>query len=202
MGFQSVLSTAHKWIAERTAVGDIVIDGTAGRGVDTLKLAELVGASGTVYAFDIQQAALDQTRQRLAALEAPGKLPELKLILENHARMASAVDPAIAGRVAAVMFNLGYLPGSDQTIITEPESTLGALQGALSLLRPGGIITCVLYPGHAGGAEEAAAVEVWATELPQEAAQTVVYRQLQRLTAPYLIAVERRPDKPEEGLPV
>lgn len=195
MGFLSVLSTAHQWVAERIAPGDIVIDATAGRGVDTLALAELVGAKGTVYAFDIQQEALDQTMERLRPLQAEGRQPQLLLKLENHSRMAEVVDAAAAGRTAAVMFNLGYLPGSDQTIVTEPSSTLAALQGALLLLRPGGIITCVLYPGHPGGAEEAAAVEAWASALPQELAQTVVYRQLQRSTAPYLIAVEKRLQK-------
>jgi len=193
MGFLSVLSMAHKWINERTSPGDIVIDATAGGGVDTLALAELVGPSGTVYAFDIQQEALDRTKERLSSI-GDNKLPDLKLVLSNHANMAEAVDPSLIGQVSAVMFNLGYLPGSaDLTIITEPRTTLAALDAAIMLLRPGGIITCVLYPGHPGGAEEAASVESWAAQLPQSAAQTVIYRQTQRNTAPYLIAAEKRP---------
>ncbi|WP_307472185.1 class I SAM-dependent methyltransferase [Paenibacillus harenae] len=196
MGFLSVLSTAHKWIAERTAAGDIVIDATAGGGVDTLALAELVGRSGTVYAFDIQQEALDRTSERLAPLAKSGMLPDVRLLLENHARMTEVVDQGAAGEVAAVMFNLGYLPGGDDlAVITEPASTIQALDAALSLLRPGGIVTCVLYPGHPGGAEEAAAVENWAAQLPQTLAQTVIYRQLQRGAAPYLIAAEKRRSK-------
>ncbi|WP_053374524.1 tRNA (mnm(5)s(2)U34)-methyltransferase [Paenibacillus sp. FJAT-27812] len=197
MGFLSVLSMAHKWIAERTAPGDTVIDATAGGGVDTLALAALVGPKGTVYAFDIQQEALDRTRERLHAVESnDNKLPEVKLVLENHANLVDAVDPAVVGQVSAVMFNLGYLPGSsDLTIITEPASTLAALDAAIGLLRPGGIITCVLYPGHPGGAEEAASVEAWAAELPQSLAQSVTYRQSQRPAAPYLVALEKRPQK-------
>jgi predicted methyltransferase len=194
MGFLSVLSMAHKWIAERTSPGDIVIDATAGGGVDTQALAALVGPNGTVYAFDIQQEALDRTYERLSAHEGGSKLPDVKLVLENHARMADAVDPAIVGQVSAVMFNLGYLPGSsDLTIITEPASTLAALDAAIRLLRPGGIVTCVLYPGHPGGSEEAASVEAWAVQLPQSVAQAVTYRQSQRPTAPYLVALEKRP---------
>ncbi len=194
MGFLSVLSMAHKWIAERTSTGDIVIDATAGGGVDTYALAELVGPKGTVYAFDIQQEALDRTAERLSALAGDNKLPALKLVLENHARMAEEVDPSVIGQVSAVMFNLGYLPGSsDLTVITEPASTLAALDAAITVLRPGGIVTCVLYPGHPGGAEEAAAVEAWAAQLPQSLAQAVIYRQPQRHAAPYLIALEKRP---------
>ncbi|WP_042164199.1 class I SAM-dependent methyltransferase [Paenibacillus gorillae] len=192
MGFLSVLSMAHKWIGERTSSGDIVIDATAGGGVDTLALASLVGSGGTVYAFDIQQEALDRTQERLAALEPEGRLPRLRLLLQSHAEMAAAVDDDAHGKVAAVMFNLGYLPGGDESVITQPETTINALDAALSLLRPGGIVTCVLYPGHPGGELEAAAVEAWASQLPGSLAAAVVYRQPQRTTAPYLVAVERR----------
>ncbi|MOA03433.1 hypothetical protein D3C78_1229400 [compost metagenome] len=194
MGFLSVLSMAHKWIAERTSPGDTVIDATAGTGVDTLALAELVGPRGTVYAFDIQQEALDRTRARLSASSSSDALPAVHLMLENHAKMAESIGPSVAGNAAAVMFNLGYLPGGgDLSIITEPSSTIAALNAALALLRPGGIVTCVLYPGHPGGAEEALAVEAWAASLPQMLGQAVIYRQLQRSTAPYLVAVEKRP---------
>lgn len=188
MGFLSILSMAHKWIEERAGRGDTVIDATAGGGVDTLKLAELVGSSGLVYAFDIQQSALDRTRTRL---EAAGSLKQVRLILQDHSTMAITVGDGCAGKVAAVMFNLGYLPGGDPSVITQPASTITALQAALSLLRPGGIISCVLYPGHAGGDVEAAAVEAWATSLPIQLGQAVLYRQPQRAAAPYLIAIER-----------
>lgn len=189
MGFLSVLSTAHKWIAERASGGDIVIDATAGGGVDTLALAELVGPKGCVYAFDIQQEALDRTRERL---HAAGGHPQVKLLLQNHEGMADAIVPEHSGQVAAIMFNLGYLPGSDQSIVTQPESTIVALDAALGLLRTGGILTCVLYPGHPGGDLEAEAVEAWASALPQQVGQAVLYRQPQRNAAPYLIAVEKR----------
>lgn len=192
MGFLSVLSMAHKWIAERTAPGDTVIDATAGGGVDTLALAQLVGPKGTVYAFDIQQEALDRTRERLLSSAGQDKLPAVKLVLENHANLAKAIDSHHAGQTAAVMFNLGYLPGGDQTVITEPASTIAALHAAITVLRPGGIVTCVLYPGHPGGEAEAEAVEAWAAQLTQSVAQAVTYRQLQRPAAPYLVAVEKR----------
>jgi len=192
MGFLSVLSMAHKWIAERVSDGDIVIDATAGGGVDTLALAELVGRKGIVYAFDIQQDALNRTKERLLASSSE-KLAEVKLILANHAQMTQWIDPLSYGKVAAVMFNLGYLPGGeDQSVITESATTIAALDAAIMLLRPGGMITCVLYPGHPGGAEEAAIVEAWAAQLPQKMAQTVIYRQPQRPAAPYLIAAEKR----------
>lgn len=45
--------------------GDLCIDATMGNGHDTLFLSQLVGPSGRVLAFDIQQAALDATRKLL-----------------------------------------------------------------------------------------------------------------------------------------
>ncbi|MBH5317388.1 class I SAM-dependent methyltransferase [Paenibacillus sp. GSMTC-2017] len=192
MGFLSVLSMAHKWIAERALSGDTVIDATAGGGVDTLALAELVGPKGRVYAFDIQPSALERTRERLVPLSESGRMPDLRLLLQDHAGMVDAVDPDDVGKVAAIMFNLGYLPGGDQSVITQPETTIEALQASLTLLRAGGIVTCVLYPGHPGGEQEAAAVEDWAASLPQSVGQAVIYRQLQRTAAPYVIAIERK----------
>lgn len=189
MGFLSVLSMAHKWIEERAGLGSIVVDATAGGGVDTLALATLVGPKGTVYAFDIQQEALARTQARLAAADA---LHQVRLRLLDHAGMADAIDPKHKGLISAIMFNLGYLPGGDPSVITQPATTIEALQSALSLLMPGGIVTCVLYPGHPGGDLEAAAVEAWAAGLPQSEGQAVLYRQPQRSAAPYLIAIERR----------
>jgi methylase of polypeptide subunit release factors len=196
MGFLSVLSFAHKVTAERLAAGGLAIDATVGTGADTLFLARCAGPRGAVYGFDIQPAALAlaEERLRLAREEAPSALSPVTLLQQSHAAMAEAVPPQWRGTVSAVMFNLGYLPAgdADKTIITEPESTLAALEAALLLLRPGGIITAVLYPGHEGGGREAAAVEAWAAGLAQPDAQSIVYRQLQRDSAPYVVAVEKK----------
>lgn len=192
MGFLSILSQAHKWIAERVSAGDAVIDATAGGGVDSFALAELVGPSGVLYAFDIQAEALERTSKRLESLRENGRMPRLHLELASHAGMADKTAPELRGRFAAVMFNLGYLPGGDERIITESAATIQALEAALDLLRPGGIVTCVLYPGHPGGEEEAVAVETWAAGLPQITAQVVRYSMSQRPAAPYLLALEKR----------
>jgi len=192
MGFLSVLSTAHKWISERVHSGEIAIDATAGGGVDTLALLQLVGPKGTVYAFDIQQEALERTAERLEPYLLQQQIATPKLILDSHANMKRHIPEDEIGKVAAVMFNLGYLPGGNEAVITEPASTIAALESSLGLLRRGGIITCMLYPGHAGGSEEAREVENWASALPTDRAQAVIYRQLQRANSPYLIAIERR----------
>jgi SAM-dependent methyltransferase len=175
--------------------GDTVIDATAGNGVDTAFLAALVGPSGAVYGFDIQEQALAKTRERLASVNAAG----VQLFLRSHAEMAEAIAVRHHGCIAAIMFNLGYLPdGEDQGVITRPDSTLPALHAAASLLKKNGVITIIVYPGHVGGQEEADAVEQWASRLPQDRFQTMRYQFLNRTNRPpYLIAVQKTSESEE-----
>ncbi|WIM37368.1 class I SAM-dependent methyltransferase [Paenibacillus sp. PK4536] len=192
MGFLSVLSYAHKLVLESLdAHSGYAIDATAGTGVDTLMLAKAAGRRGQVFSFDIQQDALDRTQERLDK-EDQAKLASVQLILDSHATMSQYIPEAQHGKIQVIMFNLGYLPTGDPSIITEPESTLTALASAFDLLAIRGILTIVLYPGHAGGAEEAKAVQDWASSLPVAVAQSIIYRQLQRQDAPYLIAIEKK----------
>lgn len=193
MGFLSVLSYAHKLVSERLQPGEIAVDATAGTGADTLFLARCTGPKGNVLAFDIQDDALELTRQRLSK-EPPSTLASVSLHLQSHALMKSCMPETYIGQVGAIMFNLGYLPAdqADKTVITQPETTLAALESSLGLLRPGGIVTIVLYPGHEGGELEARTVQEWASSVPQHKAQSIIYRNLQRPAAPYLIALERR----------
>lgn len=193
MGFLSVLSYAHQLVAARVQPGDTAIDATVGTGADTLFLAKTAGKRGRVYGFDIQQAALDYARRRLEENASPS-LAEVSLLLQGHEQMRQAIPDLLQGKVAAVMFNLGYLPSedADPTVITHTDSTLVALEAALQLLRPRGILTAVLYPGHAGGREEAEAVLQWASALPVSSGQSIIYRQLQRDASPYVVAVEKK----------
>lgn len=221
MGFPSILTMAQRWVSERVQPGDIAVDATAGGGNDTLLLARLAGPRGRVYSFDIQLAALQATRSRLEAadiqaeLVAPGTAgsspatwpqpstpppPPLQqgapvvLLQASHDQMSVALPHSCHGAVAAIMFNLGYYPAadSDKHIITQPGTTLAALDQSLLLLRKGGIITIAVYPGHPGGAEEAAAVHSWTAGLPADQAQAIVYQLPQKPSAPYLLAIEKR----------
>ncbi len=147
-----VTEQAHEAVRGAVHAGDIVIDATAGNGHDTLFLARLVGPEGRVIAFDIQEAALAATRVRLAE----GKIAEGSVLLlrESHA----GLDRHVTGPVGAVMFNLGYLPGSDRTCTTTPGETVRALGAAWKALRAEGILSVVCYRGHPGGADETGAV--------------------------------------------
>ena len=191
MGFLSILSYAQSLIRERVKPGDLAIDATLGNGHDALFLCRQVAPHGHVYGFDVQAKAIEASAARLAAAGFDGA--RVTLLQRSHAEMASALPAEAAGRVAAVMFNLGYLPGGDHRLITQVTSTLAALSDSLRLVRVGGVVTVVLYPGHEGGHEEATAVEKWAAEVSQEHFHVISYRLLnQRNHPPYVIALECR----------
>ena len=64
-------------------------------------------------------------------------------------------------KIAAITFNLGYLPGSDKSIQTRAESTREALAASIQLLTPGGCLCVTAYRGHSGGKTEAETVEAF-----------------------------------------
>lgn len=176
---------SHLVISRFLREGDPAVDATCGNGHDTLLLAQLVGETGRVWAFDIQEQAIKQTTCRLT--EA-GLLERVVLLHEGHETMAEQVR----GGLAVVMFNLGYLPGGDQTIITQPETTLAAFGQALGLLRPGGILAVTIYPGHDGGASERRTVDGWAAGLAPQAFHTWRMGQLNVPSdAPYFVLVQK-----------
>lgn len=191
MGFVSVLSFAHQLIEKRLQAGEPALDATIGNGNDTLFLAKTVGARGHVYGFDVQQAALDRTRLRLQEASFPSD--SYTLFQQSHAQLDQHLPKKCHGRIGAVTFNLGYLPGGDTSIITQKTETLSALKTACKWLRSKGLITIVLYPGHAGGKSEATAVRAWAMHLPQAQFQVLCYQMInQPTTVPYLIAIEKK----------
>lgn len=149
--------TELAWTLLREVVhdGDLVIDATAGNGHDTVFLAECVGENGRVLAFDVQEAAIRSASERVASV---GFSSRIEFHQESHANMANHVP---RGSVAAVMFNLGYLPGEDHQLTTESAETLLALDAAALVLKVGGVLSVVCYPGHEAGAGESAAVEAW-----------------------------------------
>ena len=176
---------SHLMLRQFVYPGDTVVDATCGNGNDTLLLAELVGQSGRVWAFDIQSEAIGQTTRKLANAGCSG---QVKIIQAGHETMAGQV---CAG-VAAVVFNLGYLPGGDRTLITRPETTLAACRQALNLLKPGGILAVTIYPGHEGGDHEHHAVDTWAAGRDPHAFHTWRLGQVNvPASAPYLILIQR-----------
>jgi 16S rRNA C1402 N4-methylase RsmH len=190
MGLASILQFAREVVESRVKPGDLAVDATVGQGHDTLMLAELVGKDGKVFGFDIQEAAISIARDRVHA-----KLSEdhsITWVHGSHEFMLSAIPTDWLGQVSAVMFNLGYLPGFDHKVTTNPTSTLAGLNAAVQLLQNGGVITIVAYTGHEGALAEANAVEHWTAQLPQKQFSVLSYSFINQLNhPPKLIVIEK-----------
>ena len=161
MDFQSARYWAREYIEAALFPGARAIDATMGNGHDTLWLCRLVGEGGRVFAFDVQPAALAATRVRL---EQAGLSSGARLLLEGHECMDAFVDAP----VDAIVFNLGWLPGGAHEVTTRVETTLLAVERALALLNPGGVLTVCIYPGHAEGDRERNALASLLAQLPPQ----------------------------------
>lgn len=152
----SLTKLAHSIVRRAVRSGDTVIDATAGNGHDTVFLSACTGPSGRVLAIDVQAEAIQSTQARLES-EA---VSNVTLHKDDHSKVLKSLQES-SEVVGAIMFNLGYLPGGDKQRTTKSVTTTEAIAAGLSLLRPGGVMTVVAYRGHAGGQEEARAVEQW-----------------------------------------
>lgn len=188
-----VLPFSKRLIEKTVLPGETVIDATAGNGNDTFFLAAHVGENGHVYAFDIQQQALDATAARLDSLNN-----RVTLVLDSHAN----VDKYVQGPVSGAMFNLGYLPhGDDLSVVTKPGTTIEAIHKLLGLLKKDGIITISVYDGHDGGKEERDALLAYVKSLHQAEVHVARYELLnQRRNPPFLLALEKMRDFDEPKL--
>lgn len=142
----------HHFIREHVQEGDCCIDATAGNGNDTQLLCELVGESGKVFAFDIQEAAVEHTRERL---EKAGLLNQAEVMLDSHVNMGNYVSE---NSVSCIVFNFGYLPGGDHNLATKGETSIQAIYKGLDLLKKGGMMSLCIYSGGDSGFEERDAI--------------------------------------------
>ena len=181
---KSILEVAKSFLQDCVPPDGILCDFTMGNGSDTLYLAGLV-PQGRVYAFDIQPLALEHTRQRL---EQAGAGQNVELILDSHAR----VDRYVQGPIDAGMFNLGYLPTSDRVVTTKVESTLEAIEKAVALLKVGGVLVVVVYPGHDEGKREGEEIYRYACTLSAKKFDVTCYRLINIPDCPYIYAFEKR----------
>ena len=131
----------HKYIRPLIHPGDLTVDMTAGNGNDTLFLSEL---SKEVIAFDISAEAIRRTKEKTHGRN------NVTLIHDSHVN----VDKYVRNRVRLFIFNLGYLPHSEETTISKAGDTLLAFQKAFELLEDNGYLVITFYLGHKGGRDE------------------------------------------------
>ncbi|WP_175639946.1 tRNA (mnm(5)s(2)U34)-methyltransferase [Metabacillus schmidteae] len=189
MKLQRILPFAKQLLEQAVSKGDIVVDATLGNGHDTAFLAKLVGDTGKVYGFDIQEQAILNTRDRLVT---ESLLDQVTLVQQGHQHIDKVISKEHKGLVSAAMFNLGYLPGGDQSIVTVPETTISAIQQLLSLMKPEGIIVIVIYHGHEEGQVERDALMTFVKTIDPSVAHVLQYQFINKNNhPPYIVAIEK-----------
>ena len=149
------------FLAARLVHPQLCVDATCGNGGDTAFLCNLTAPTGRVLAFDVQPEAIRSTRTRLEQAGVPAE--RYSLICGSHADLLQYVQP---GTADAVMFNFGWLPGADHAVFSTAQSSIPALQAALQAVRPGGIVSAILYSGAVIGSDEKQAVLRFLRALP------------------------------------
>ena len=181
-----LLDLQKSFILAHLGEGDVAVDFTMGNGGDTAFLSQTVGEGGRVHAFDIQKEALISTEAHLRELGCP---ENYELHLASHHRVLEFVkEPIKAG-----MFNLGYLPRSGRKeVTTMRETTLPAVQAAVSLLAPDGILLVAIYPGHEEGRLEGEMLAEYFATLDRRRICVSCFRIINSPTSPYFYIVETR----------
>lgn len=161
----------------------VLVDFTMGNGYDTLYLCTLV-PEGKVYAFDIQNEALVNTRKRL---DDASVTADVTLICDSH----SNADKYISEEIDGGMFNLGYLPGGDKNIHTSHESTIKAVRDAIGILKKGGVLVISVYPGHAEGKVEGEMLLEMLENYDKKSYGISRYHIVNSSDSPYVITIEK-----------
>jgi len=181
-----LLTLQKDFITPHLKEGGVAADFTMGNGNDTLWLSRAMGENGKVYAFDIQELALENTKKRLVSENAP---ENYTLILDSHSNLKKYItEPICVG-----MFNLGYLPGSgNKALTTLRETTKIAVTDAIDMLDHDGILMIAVYPGHEEGALEGEMLEEILSGYSRFRYCVSKFRIINSPTSPFFFIIERK----------
>ncbi|KAL7541376.1 hypothetical protein ACHAXR_010872 [Thalassiosira sp. AJA248-18] len=187
LGNPSVTPTAlaHSlWQSTILPYQDTIIDATCGNGKDCLALAKMLFPDSDdagigrdldyatikpqLIGIDIQARAVQNTKQSLlSSLPSDIYYDHVQVLEQSHEHLMQVV-PREASSVGLVCYNLGYLPGArsqenpeiaakSKETQTQTETTLNSITDASLLLRVGGLLSIMTYPGS--NLEESIVVE-------------------------------------------
>lgn len=190
----SAVKTAHCFLLPILRNAKNVVDATAGNGNDSLFLAANTPSNAIIWCFDVQQTALNNTR---LLLENSDLAKKARLVLDSHVHISKYIENPID----AAVFNLGYLPGENHTVTTQPHSTVKALKSCIELLKVGGLITVVAYPGHETGYSETLAVRELLSSLPSNQFFVGSWMAINQANLPpVLYVIEKTRSEAREGI--
>ena len=183
-----LLELQKEFLRKHIGKGSVVCDFTAGNGHDSEFLSKTVGETGRLYAFDIQSAACESTKNHLAESGCP---QNYTIINDSHANCKEYVHE----KINAGMFNLGWLPGSDKTVTTRRETTLPAIEAAIDLLSPDGVLTVAVYPGHAEGEAEGKLIEEYLSGLSRHRVCVTKIKIVNSPSSPFFFLIETKEER-------
>ena len=170
----------HLLISHIIKEGSRVVDATAGNGYDTFFLSNLVGETGKVFSYDIQEVAINNTKL----------LNKNQTNIEYFLKSHEFIDQT---NLDLVLFNLGFLPNGDKSITTVKESTINAISNLINSYEqnPNLHIFIVVYPGHANGQLESDTLLAFTKNLDKRLLVTTYIPHNQN-NAPYLITINKK----------
>lgn len=188
MGYISHLHTAHDIWRRHLRPGDYVIDATCGQGHDALTALQLILPAGHIWCIDIQKTAIEKTRACIESSCSTTLAKHVTFLQQCHSKLPKLDKPP-----KLIIYNLGYLPGSDKKIRTQKSSTMESLNDALMLIQEDGLISIMLYPGHKEGREEEEMILPFVRALDSKLFRVFTFTNLHRLSAPHLLLIQKIP---------
>lgn len=164
----------------------VLVDMTCGNGHDTCFLASHMDSDAVLYAFDIQQVALDKTT---AALKRAGLMGK-NIILRRGSHDELVQD--ITEPLDMVFFNLGYLPSGEHEIHTKREITIKAVNLCLNKIAINGIIMIAAYPGTEAGADEENALRQYLSGIRQDEFHVSTWRPVNQIHCPPVLYIVQK----------
>lgn len=136
MNESKIVQRVHEY-ALSSSKKKVAIDATVGNGYDTLFLAQHFEK---VIGIDIQELAIKRSKEKTKELE------NVELYLDDFNNISSYEYANV------IIFNLGFLPGSNRKIKTQDYTSDKAILNAYSILD--GIMIIACYIQHEGGYQE------------------------------------------------
>lgn len=182
------IKTAHSYWKAHLRQGDFAIDATLGGGYDALFIASLIlKGGGELWGFDIQKEAIQRSEKRLQENLSSQEMKQVTLFHASHQKFP--LHPT--KKPSLIVYNLGYLPGGDKTIVTQTKNTLQSVTHALSLIKKGGVLSITCYRGHQEGEKEERALIKWLHALPYKNYTLSYQKWLHGIKTPSLILIKK-----------
>lgn len=171
---KSIVEYSHEFLIPVLHKGAVCIDATLGNGHDTQFFLEQ--GVRKVHGYEIQEDVYKKTLDRINSKKLIG-----------HCKSHEYVDE-IQESVDAIVFNFGYCPGKEESITTQYNTSLIAVQKSFSLLKKKGKMALVFYP-HEEGKREAQIILDWLFSVPRI---DIIKIEMLQKDCPYLIGIEKK----------